>query len=105
MKRRLARHRPSPALAVAMLSLAVALGGTSYAATKLPKNSVGNPQIKRNAVTGDKVKDASLFSNDFAPGQIPKGPKGDTGGPGVAGPLGPAGTQGAQGPAGSQGPQ
>jgi hypothetical protein len=87
-------HGPSPAMAVALLSLTVALGGTSYAAIKLPKNSVGSKQIKKNAVTGSKVKDGSLFSNDFAAGQLPRGAKGD------GGPQGPAGGQGPQGPPG-----
>ena len=96
MKGFIARHRPSPSMAVALLALAIALGGTSYAAIRLPKNSVGTKQIKNSAVTGAKVKDASLFSNDFAPGQIPKGPKGDTGprgltgARGLTGPMGPS---------------
>jgi hypothetical protein len=93
-------RRPSPSMVVALVALTVALGGTSYAAVKLPRNSVGNPQIKRSAVTGDKVRDGSLFANDFAAGQIPKGPKGDTGSQGIAGPQGPVGSPGAQGPPG-----
>jgi hypothetical protein len=100
MRRFAVRHRPSPAMVVALLALSVALGGTGYAATKLPKNSVGSAQIKRNAVTGDKVDDGSLFVNDFAPGQIPKGPKGDVGPQGPAGPTGAQGGPGAQGPPG-----
>jgi hypothetical protein len=98
MRTFIARHRPSPAMVVALVALSVALGGTGYAATKLPRNSVGNPQLKRNAVTGDKVNDGSLFLNDFAPGQIPKGPKGDTG------PQGPRGDTGSPGGPGPQGP-
>jgi hypothetical protein len=96
MIRSIVRHRPSPAMLVALLALVLALGGTSYAAIKLPKNSVGSKQIKRDAVTGDKVKDASLFANDFAAGQIPKGPAGE---PGPAGPAGPQGPPGPPGPA------
>lgn len=96
MKRRIV----SPSMGVALLALLVALGGTSYAALKLPRNSVGNPQIKRNAVTGDKVQDGSLFANDFAAGQIPKGPKGDAGPQGATGPQGAPGTTGPQGPPG-----
>jgi hypothetical protein len=56
--------RPSPALAISILALFVALGGTSYAVTQLAKNSVGNPQLKKNAVTGAKVKDGSLSGTD-----------------------------------------
>jgi rare lipoprotein A len=38
--------RPSPSLAVSLAALVVALGGTGYAVTQLPKNSVGTAQIK-----------------------------------------------------------
>src|SRR5204863_5881647 len=81
-------HRPSPALVVALLALFVALGGTGYAALKLPKNSVGTKQLKKNAVNSSKVKNRSLVADDFKAGQLP------------AGPAGPAG---AQGPKGDQG--
>ena len=37
--------RPSPAMIVALAALFVALGGTSYAAFSLPKNSVGSAQM------------------------------------------------------------
>jgi hypothetical protein len=57
--------RPSPALAISILALFVALGGTSYAVTQLPKNSVGTAQLKKNAVTGAKVKDGSLSGTDI----------------------------------------
>ena len=40
---------------IALLALFVALGGTTYAATALPRNSVGAKQLKKNAVTGAKV--------------------------------------------------
>lgn len=39
-----------------LLALFVALGGTSWAAMHLPKNSVGSKQIKKNAVTAAKIK-------------------------------------------------
>jgi hypothetical protein len=101
MNRFIARHRPTPSMAVGLVALTVALGGTSYAAIKLPANSVGSKQLKRDAVTGEKVKDASLFANDFAPGQIPKGPRGDTGPQGAPG---APGTPGAPGATGAPGP-
>jgi len=47
---------PSPALIVSLIALFVALGGTSYAAIQLPKNSVGTKQLKKSAVTGVKIK-------------------------------------------------
>src|ERR1700753_4118217 len=48
--------------AIAILALVcslLALAGASYAATQLPRNSVGNPQIKRGAVAPPK------FSKDI----------------------------------------
>jgi hypothetical protein len=79
---------------LACLALFVALGGTSYAAAKLPANSVGTKQLKGNAVTSAKIKNKSLQANDFASGQLPSGPAGP-GGP--AGPAGPKGEPGASG--------
>ena len=49
---RISVRRPSPALVIACLALAVALGGTGYAAScGVPKNSVGPAQLKSSAVT------------------------------------------------------
>jgi hypothetical protein len=76
---------------VATLALFVALGGGAYA-IGVAKNSVTSKSIKRGqvktsdigpgAVTGAKVKDASLLAGDFAAGQIPPGPPGAKGAPG-----------------------
>jgi len=89
---------PSPALAVALLALFVALGGTGYAALKLPKNSVGSKQLAKgavknsdlaaNAVTGPKVKRGSLNSSDFKAGSLPEGPRGERGERGLQGAAG-----------------
>ena len=92
---RLAR-RPSGAMVVACLALFVALAGTSYATVlNVPKNSVGTPNLKRNAVTARKlapnavrtghVLDGTLLAADFKAGQIPQGAKGDKGDPGAPG--------------------
>jgi hypothetical protein len=89
-------HRPSPAMVIALCALVIAMGGTSYAAIKLPANSVGTKQLKANAVVSSKVKNGSLTAADFAPNRIPTGPRG---------PLGPPGPQGLQGPIGPSGPQ
>jgi hypothetical protein len=83
---------------VSMLALFVALSATSYAALKLPRNSVAsrhiaNGQVKRadiarNAVDSSRIAPESLLASDFKPGQLPagqagprgvRGPKGDTG--------------------------
>jgi len=101
----MSKFRPSPAMAVAVFALFVALGGVGVAATAyLPKNSVGTEQIKNDSVTRAKiahqsitsvlVKPGSLTAADFAAGQIPAGPKGDTGAAGPRGATGPAGSLG-----------
>jgi len=74
-------RRPSPALIVATVALFVALGGTSYAVTKLPRNSVGTAQLKANAVTGSKVKNKTLKLADLSPAAKAglAGPKGTMG--------------------------
>ena len=90
-----------------LIALFVALGGTSYAASQLPKNSVGATQIKANAVTSPKVKDGSLQASDFKAGELPAGAPGQTGpqgAQGATGPAGPAGPAGPQGPQGDTGP-
>jgi hypothetical protein len=51
---------PSPAFVISLVALFVALGGTTYAATSLPKNSVGTKQLKKNAVTGPKIKKGAV---------------------------------------------
>jgi len=92
--------RPSPALVIACAALAIALGGVSYAATVLPRNSVGPLQLKANSVNSSKVLNGSLVRADFRAGSIPKGARGPAGPPGPAGPTGAAGAAGATGPAG-----
>lgn len=60
------REKLSFSNVVAVLALFVALGGSAYAATQLPKNSVGAKQLKANAVTGAKVKNGSLTGADIS---------------------------------------
>jgi len=91
----------SPALVVACIALAVALGGTTYAAISLPARSVGTPQLKPGAVTSVKVKNGTLKLVDFAKGEVPEGQRGAQGATGRKGDAGPAG---ATGPAGAIGP-
>jgi hypothetical protein len=77
------RRRMTFANAVAIVALFVALGGTGYAAIKLPKNSVGTKQLKNGAVTAKKVKAHTLLATDFKPGQLPAGAQGPKGDPGA----------------------
>jgi hypothetical protein len=89
-------RRPSPALIIAVVALFVALGGTGYAAIRLPKASVGSKQLKKNAVTSAKVKNSSLLVGDFKASERRK-LRGTAGAPGAQG------LQGIQGPKGATG--
>jgi hypothetical protein len=96
---RLLRHRPSPATVIACLALAVALGGTSFAAVVklLPRNSVGSAQVINGSLqTVDMSNKAKAAL---------RGARGPRGLQGAQGQAGPTGAQGAQGPQGSTGPQ
>ena len=107
------------------IAVFVALGGSSYAAVQLNKNSVRsghikNGQVKRadlgkSSVTTAKVKDGSLLAGDFKPGELVAGPAGAQGLPGAkgdpcrptepacVGPRGEKGDQGAPGETGAPG--
>jgi hypothetical protein len=59
----LRRRAPSPALVVSVVTLIIALGGTSYAAFTLPNNSVGTQQLKNGAVTTKKIKNGAVTAS------------------------------------------
>jgi hypothetical protein len=68
-------HKPKVRLSyanvVATLALVLAVGGASaFAASELAKNSVGTKQLKKDAVTGQKVKNGSLSGADIG-GWVP----------------------------------
>ena len=75
----MARRSGSAAAVVAVVALAVALGGVGSAAFKVPRGSVGHAQLRPGAVQSDNVKDGSLLTRDFNPHDLPRGPKGDAG--------------------------
>jgi hypothetical protein len=60
------RSKLTYANVIATMALFIALGGASYAAVKLPKNSVGSKQIKDNAVTGAKIKNGAVTGSKIA---------------------------------------
>jgi hypothetical protein len=45
---------------MATIAVFIALGGTSYAISKLPKNSVGTKQLKKNAVATAKIQNEAI---------------------------------------------
>lgn len=95
MSRRLPLLLSSLALGVALFG-ATPLGNAARELV-IPRGSVGNAQLKDNAVTSRKVKNRSLLAVDFKSGQLPSGAQGPAG---PAGPPGPQGPQGAQGVSG-----
>jgi hypothetical protein len=85
-------NRPKLTYANVMSTIAVFLvvsGGAAYAASHLPKNSVGSEQLKKNAVNSAKVKNHSLRAVDFKSGRLPAGPRGSEGPKGATGEPGP----------------
>src|SRR4051794_16562061 len=83
------RQRLTYANVTATLALFIALGGSSYAALSLPRNSVGSAQIRRNAVNSRHIRNGAVHLGDIA-----KSPRqalrGNIGPPG---PTGPAATK------------
>lgn len=66
---RLARHLTSAHL-IALVALFVALGGSAFAVTQIPRNSVGTPQLKRGAVKAPNIAGAAVKRNKIAPRAI-----------------------------------
>lgn len=62
MSDRFRGHRPSASMVVSVVALFFALGGAGYAATQLPTNSVGNRQLRNNAVTWQKIARGTIGS-------------------------------------------
>jgi hypothetical protein len=56
-------------LGISLIALFVALGGTTCAATNLPKNSVGAKQLKNAAVTPPKVARKTIALFKVRPGR------------------------------------
>ncbi len=96
------RERLTFANVTASLALFIALGGTSYAAITLPRNSVGANQLRTGSVRSAEIRDRALGARDLSLGarrflkaqegaQGPRGPEGPQGDRGVPGPPGPGG--------------
>lgn len=93
----------TPPMLVALAALFVALSGSAYAVTQLPKNSVGSPQIRNGAVrTLDLAGDVKRKLNK-AGQRGPQGPAGEAGEQGQRGATGATGPDGATGATGATG--
>ena len=90
------RARLTYANVIATLASSSHWEGSSYAALKLPKGSVGSEQLQKNSVTSVKVRPGTLMTSDFnasARSRL-RGPEGPEGEEGLEGPEGPAGEPG-----------
>jgi hypothetical protein len=88
------KERLTFANVAASLALFIALGGTSYAAITLPRNSVGANQLRTGSVRSSEIKDRSIGARDLTLGarRFLKGQQGERGPRGPEGPAGSAGT-------------
>src|SRR4029077_7577603 len=82
-------------------------GGAAFAAGQLAPHSVGTKQLKNAAVTGPKIKKASIEATKLTQLAIStlKGATGPKGAKGAAGAKGATGAKGDRGATGPQGPQ
>jgi hypothetical protein len=64
------RVLPSPAFCLALLALFVSLGGTTYALTALPRDSVGTDQIRDRAVTENELANSAVITRKLANGAV-----------------------------------
>ena len=62
------RDRLTYANVASTIALVLALGGTSYAAITLPRNSVGSEQVRSRAIESRHVDNGSLRLADLGPG-------------------------------------
>jgi hypothetical protein len=81
------RDRLTYANVTATLALFIALGGTSYAAVNLPRDSIGAVQLRPGSVGSSEVRDRSLSLRDLNR----RTRSALRGARGPAGPAGPAG--------------
>ncbi len=67
------RSHMSFANLVSLMALFVALGGTTYAAVALPKNSVGAKQIKRNGVRAPEINRNAVGASEIRSNAVASG--------------------------------
>lgn len=81
----------------ATLALFVALGGTSYAALTLPRNSVGSGQIRKNAVSSSEIRSRAVGSSEIRDRTIKLSDLSTSARTSLSGQQGPAGPPGPRG--------
>ena len=64
------RSRLTYANVMSSIAVFIVLGGSAYAAVKLPKNSVGAKQIKKGAVTRSKLANGAVNGSKVAAGSL-----------------------------------
>jgi len=93
------RTHLSYANVMATVAVFIALGGTSYAVTQLPRNSVGSQQIRTGAVGTSELRTGAVRSRDIRDRSVAlrdistgarRSLRGKTGATGPPGPPGPA---------------
>src|SRR5262245_29879075 len=67
---RAVRKRLTYANVMSSIAVFVVLGGAAFAATKIPKKSVGAKQLKANAVTAKKIKKSAVTKAKLAKGAV-----------------------------------
>jgi hypothetical protein len=84
---------------MATVAVFIALGGTSYAVTQLPRNSVGSQQLRTGAVGTSELRTGAVRSRDIRDRSVAlrdistgarRSLRGQTGATGPQGPPGPA---------------
>jgi hypothetical protein len=61
---------PSPAMVTALSAVVLSIGGTGYAVSQLPAQSVGSRELKANAVTASKIKARAVTARALAPNAV-----------------------------------
>jgi hypothetical protein len=95
------RARLTYANVTATLALFIALGGTSYAAASLARNSVGSAQIRANAVASSEIRSRAVGSSEIRDRAIALRDIAPSARTSLRGATGPAGPAGSTGPAGT----
>jgi hypothetical protein len=93
------RSHLSYANVMATIAIFVALGGTSYAVTQLPRNSVGATQVRANAIGKSELRSSAVRSKEIRNRSVALRDISLSARTSLRGQPGPVGPQGPPGPA------